>query len=359
MTRNTKNFIIDDKEVSEKSPVYFIADIAANHDNSIEKARELIWRAKEAGADAAKFQHFKADSIVSDYGFRHLGNQISHQTSWKKSVYDVYKGAELNIEWTEQLKKTCDEAGISFFTSPYDFSLIDEVDQYVPAYKIGSGDITWLEIIKYVASKGKPYFLASGASTIEDVVRAVDAALAINSRLCLMQCNTNYTGSLENFRYINLNVLNTYRAMFPGLILGLSDHTPGHSTVLGAIALGARVIEKHFTLSKVAEGPDHGFSMNPVEWSDMVQSSKELMNALGDGLKRIEGNEIETAVLQRRAIRATHDIPSGKIISVKDISFLRPCPEGAIPPYESKNIIGKITRKNILQGEHFKFEDFL
>ena len=223
-----------------------------------------------------------------------------HQSTWNKSVYEVYQAASVDLGWTPVLKETCDKAGIAFFTSPYAFELVDAVDPFVPAYKIGSGDITWLEIVRHIASKGKPYILATGASSIDEVDRAVQAATQVNPQLALLQCNTNYTGNLENFRYIQLNVLQTYRAMYPDLVLGLSDHTPGHSCVLGAVALGARIIEKHFTDDCTREGPDHKFSMNPACWQEMVERTRELEYALGNGIKRVEENERETVVVQRQ-----------------------------------------------------------
>ena len=155
---------IQDRKIGSNHPTYFIADIAANHDGNLERAKSLIYLAAEAGANAAKFQHFKAETIVSDYGFKNLGQQQSHQAKWKKSVFEVYQDASLSLRWTEALKRTCDDAGITFFTSPYARDLVDHVDPYVPAYKIGSGDITWIEMIEYIASKKKPYILASGAS---------------------------------------------------------------------------------------------------------------------------------------------------------------------------------------------------
>ncbi|HLE52232.1 MAG TPA: N-acetylneuraminate synthase family protein, partial [Anaerolineales bacterium] len=233
--------------IAESRPTYFIADISANHDGELERARLLIRLAKEAGADAAKFQNFCAPQIVSDYGFKSMGGQFSHQATWKKSVFEVYADASIPFEWTPILKEACDNVGIDYFSSPYDFDAIDMLDPYVPAYKIGSGDITWIETLVRMARKGKPIILATGASNIGEVQRAVHTILPINPQLVLMQCNTNYTASLENFDHIHLRVLNTYRTMFPEVVLGLSDHTSGHATVLGAIAMGARVIEKHFT----------------------------------------------------------------------------------------------------------------
>jgi hypothetical protein len=146
---------IQGKKIGNDYATYFIADIAANHDGDLKRAKDLIYLAAEAGADAAKFQHFSAKTIVSDYGFKNLGSQQSHQASWKKSVYDIYKNASLDESWTPILKETCDKVGIAFFTSPYSFELVDNVDEYLSAYKVGSGDITWLEIIEYIAKKRK------------------------------------------------------------------------------------------------------------------------------------------------------------------------------------------------------------
>ena len=348
---------IDGRKIGRDHPVYFIADIAANHDSDLARAKELIQMAAEAGADAAKFQHFKAGTIASDRGFRDLGGKQSHQAGWKKSVFEVYDDASVDLDWTPHLREACAKAGIAFFTSPYAVDLVDHVDPYVPAYKIGSGDITWIEMIEYIARKQKPYILASGASTMDDVTRAVSAALAINPQLCLMQCNTNYTASLENFKFIHLNVLNAYRLMYPDLVLGLSDHTPGHATVLGAVALGARVIEKHFTDDVKRVGPDHAFSMDPATWREMVDRTRELENALGAGVKRVEENEKDTVVLQRRAVRADRNLEAGTVLKREHLSVLRPCPADGIPPYAIERLIGKQIRCDKATGEHLQWTD--
>ena len=348
---------IGQHSIGPGNPVFFIADIAANHDGDLSRAVDLIHLSAEAGASAAKFQHFQARTIVSDEGFQSLGGQQSHQAKWRKSVYQVYQAAEVDVKWTETLKKECDRAGIVFFTSPYSLALVDAVDSYVPAYKIGSGDITWLEIIRHIAGKQKPYMLASGASNILEVQDAVETGYAINPDLLLMQCNTNYTASTENFRHINLNVLKTFSAMFPELPLGLSDHTPGHATVLGAVALGACAIEKHFTDDNDREGPDHPFSMNPASWREMVGRSCELELALGDGRKRIEQNERETVVLQRRALRLTRNLDVGETIGEQDLIALRPCPADALSPNEQALAVGRKVRRFMQAGDYLTWLD--
>lgn len=346
MKRYNSEFNIKNRKISIDSPTYFIADIAANHDDDIERAKDLIWSCAEAGADAAKFQHFAAKTIVSDYGFKALGGKSSHQSTWEKSVFETYDDASINLDWTNILVETCEAANIDFFTSPYSIELVDEVDSVVPAYKIGSGDITFEEIIRYIAKKNKPVFLATGASSMQDVVRAVDTILDHNKDIALMQCNTNYTGSLENFHHINLNVISAFKQKYPDMILGLSDHTPGDVTVLGSIALGARVIEKHYTDDNSRKGPDHGFSMNPKSWKEMVERSREIEAAMGDGVKIIEENEKESVILQRRCMRLTNDLPEGHIICEDDIEALRPAPPDSFTPYEISMILGrKLLRK--------------
>ena len=350
-------FAIADRRIGHQHPSYFIADIAANHDGDLARAIDLIHLAAEAGAEAAKFQHFQAETIVSDFGFKALGGGQSHQAKWNKSVYDVYREASIELSWTPHLKKACEEAGIVFLTSPYSVALVDAIDPYVLAFKIGSGDITWLEIIEHIAAKKKPYILATGASNIEDVDRAVRAALKVYPRLALLQCNTNYTGSVENFRHIQLNVLNTYRERYPDVVLGLSDHTPGHATVLGAVALGARIIEKHFTDRTTRVGPDHAFSMDPGSWREMVDRTRELELSLGTGVKQVEANEAETVVLQRRAVRALRDLRAGAIIARESVTVLRPCPSDAIPPYEIERLFGKAVRRTVRAGDHIRWTD--
>lgn len=337
--------------IDKNSATYFIADIAANHDGDLEKAKELIWMAKEAGADAAKFQHFNAKTIVSDFGFKTLGTQLSHQSSWTESVFETYKNAEVPLKWTEILYKECKDANIDFFTSPYDINTINEIDPYVVAYKVGSGDINYYQIIEEMMKYNKPIIIATGASNLSDVKNTMNMVYEHGSDIVLMQCNTNYTAKYENFKYINLNVLDSYKKLFPRVILGLSDHTVGHTTVLGAIAKGAKVIEKHFTDNNSLKGPDHKFSMNPSAWKEMVERSRELELALGDGVKRIEDNEKETAILQRRSVQVNRFVPRGKLLTSDMLIALRPAPKESIPPYLLDSLVGKRVLRDLAEGE--------
>jgi len=348
---------IGSRIIGDNYPTYFIADIAANHDGSLDRAKQLIRLAKEAGADAAKFQNFRAPQIVSDYGFKTMDGKVSHQASWKKSVFLVYQEASIPFEWTPILKEECDRANIHYFSSPYDFEAIDMLDKYMPAYKIGSGEIDWIEAQERMARKGKPVILATGASTIGEVQRSVHAILAINPQLVLMQCNTNYTASFANYDHIHLNVLKTYQMMFPDVILGLSDHTHGPATVLGAVAFGARVIERHFTDDNSREGPDHKFALDPTEWAEMVYQTRLLERALGSGDKFIAENERETAIVQRRCLRTARDILAGEVFSREMIAVLRPAVPNSIKPNEINSVIGTKAKKDLPAGKELLWTD--
>jgi sialic acid synthase SpsE len=348
---------IAEREISLSAPTYFIADIASNHDGSLERAKDLIWLAKEAGADCAKFQHFLASKIVSHYGFSALKQQVGHQAQWDKPVYEVYKAYETNRAWNDVLAETAKAAGIHFMTTPYDFEAIDTFVDLMPAYKVGSGDITWTEALERIAAKGKPVLLATGAADMVDVERAVSAILKHGRQLLLMQCNTNYTGSVDNFSYVNLHVLKSFALHYPGMPLGLSDHTPGHAAVLGAVTLGARAIEKHFTDDNSRNGPDHGFAINPKNWHEMVDRTRELELALGDGVKRVERNERDTLVVQRRCLRLTMNRQAGDFLAASDLEPLRPAPAGAVHPYDQQVVLGRKLRIAKVAGDALYYSD--
>lgn len=337
---------------------YFIADIAANHDGSLERAKELISLAASAGANAAKFQNFKAETIVSRRGFEELGRNKSHQEKWTKSVMDVYKEAELPISWTEELIDTCNKVGIDYFTAPYDLEFIDYFAEKMPYIKVGSGDITWKNSLTKIASKGLPVMLATGASNFSEVSQAIEVLQQYDIDIVLMQCNTNYTGNENNFDYLNLRVLETFKSTFPDLHLGLSDHSQGYVAVLGAVALGARFIEKHFTDDTSREGPDHEFSLTPETWREMVDSTRILERALGDGVKKVEDNEIDARVVQRRGLRYSRNIDIGGVVGSDDLIALRPCPAGALTPFEEHLVQGRRLKRNVSQDEQVRLSDF-
>ena len=346
-----------EKTIGLNHPTYFIADIAANHDGDLDRAKMLIRLAKEAGADAAKFQNFQAPKIVSDYGFKAMGGQVSHQAAWKKSVFEVYQDASVPFEWTPILKEECDKVGIHYFSSPYDDESTDMLDPYVPAYKAGSGLISWPEAIVHMAMKGKPVLISTGASKMGEVVNAMEKLMAVTDQIVLFQCNTNYTASPENYDHLHLNVLKTYAALFPGVILGLSDHTHSPAPVVGAVAMGARVIERHFTDSNDREGPDHKFALNPATWAEMVEQVRILERSFGSHQKRVAENETDTYVVQRRCLRASREIKAGEVFTREMIEILRPATPGALMSWDMDQVIGMKARRDLPFGKDLRWTD--
>jgi N-acetylneuraminate synthase len=208
-----------------------------------------------------------------------------------------------------------------------------------------------------MAATRKPLFAATGASNMDDVVRLMEVLRPMRTPVCLMQCNTNYTGSRENFAHIHLNVLRSYARMFPEAVLGLSDHTPGHATVLGAVALGARAVEKHFTDDCSRAGPDHGFSLDPSTWREMVERTRELELALGGSEKQVAENERDTVVLQRRSIRVTRDLPAGHVLTRTDVEVLRPAPRDGFEPWEIDRVLERKLKNPKVRGDHLRRDD--
>jgi sialic acid synthase SpsE len=386
---------IQGRAIEKGAPLYFIADIASNHAGSLEKARELIHACAESRVDAVKMQNFTAETIVSDYGFQHLAGVRTHQSDWKQSVFSSYEAASIPLKWTLELKELCDKLGLHYFTSPYSLDLVRDVAPYVGAFKLGSGDITWHAEIEAMCEFGKPILIATGASTMAEVEGAMAVASGKHASVLLMQCNTEYTANvhetrvrrLQRFKHVNLRVLETYSRRWPGVPLGLSDHTHGDLTVLGAVGLfDCCAIEKHFTLDNTVEGQDHAFSMTPVSWKCMVARTEELRISLGaarattfedrlritramvddpealelsigDGIKRLEDNERGTVIVQRRAVRACRSLSVGARLTAEDLIFLRPCPVDALPPYRAGELVGRGLSRPIISGDCIRLTD--
>jgi N-acetylneuraminate synthase len=349
-----KNIDIQGRMVGPDEPAYIIAEIGSNFDGDIERAKMLIDLAKNSGADAVKFQCFRADKIVSQEGFRNL--KIGFQSNWDKSVYEVYKDAEFPREWNNELFSYADKRGIHFLSSPYDREAVDILDDLgVPIFKIGSGDITWHEILQYIAKKNKPIIIGSGASTIGEIDEALKVIRKENNNIILLQCVTNYPSS---FRYANIRAMQSLGKMFDVLV-GYSDHTPGSIVPLGAVALGACVIEKHFTDDKSRSGPDHPFAMDKKDFKEMVTSIRKLEKALGSSKKDIYEEENETVILQRRCLRASKDISKGTVITEEMVDVLRPAPEYSLPPKYKAIILGKSLKLDIRKGEEFTWDKFI
>lgn len=341
MMRWSMRLDIDGREIAIDRPAYFIANIASAHDGELSRAKDLIWRAKNAGADAAKFEHFIAKDLICDLGFQSLDGQSSQRTTPETSVHDAFEKRQTPREWTQDLIEECAKADIDFISTPYDMNAIEVMAPHVCAFTISSGDVGWPQLISAVAEHQKPTFISTAAASMADVMRAVDAALAVTPHVGLMQSNANRSGDRENFAHLNLRVLQTYAVKYPGMVMGFCDHTPGHAAVLGAVSYGARMIEKHFTDDASREGPDHASAMMPSAWRDMVDAARELEWALGDGFKNVEPNETQAAMVERRCLRVKRNLPAGHTLSADDVDALRPCPEGAVEPFDLDQIIGR------------------
>lgn len=348
-----KQIKVGEKIIGEGQPAYIIAEVGSNFDRSKDRAKMLIELANECGADAVKFQWFSADKIVSAEGFE--GLKCGFQANWDKSVYEVYQDAEFPREWHEELFEYAQKVGIDFLSSPYDKEAVDILDKLgVEVFKIGSGDITWPEMVRYIAGKGKPVILGTGASTMTEIDKAVKTIREEgNDQIVLLQCVTNYPSSFES---ANIRAMSTMAQDFDVLV-GYSDHTPGSIVPLGAVALGACVIEKHFTDDKRRSGPDHPFAMDAEDMKQMVDSIRTLEKALGNGVKELYEEESQTVVLQRRCLRASEDIPGGAVITENMIDVLRPAPKGALYPEYKNMVVGKTARTLIKKGTPLTWEN--
>jgi N-acetylneuraminate synthase len=325
--------------VGKDQPCYIIAEIGSNFDGDFKKAKRLIRLAKNAGADCAKFQSFVTKKLLSKTGFN---KKSTFQKNWKKSVWQVYEDAEFPIEWHKQLAKYAKKIKIDFMSTPYDYDAVDLLDEIgVSAYKIGSGDITFLDFLKYISKKGKPILLPTGASTIQEIKKAILAIKSTNNnKIIVLQSVTQYPSPIEE---ANILAMVSLRKKF-GFNVGYSDHSPGTVIPIASVAHGACVIEKHFTDNNNNEGPDHPHSLNPQEFSLMVKSIRDVEKALGNGVKKIEKSEKNTRIIQRRSIFTVKTIQKGEKFSKQNIKCLRPATGIDASKYSSV-LNKKATRK--------------
>jgi sialic acid synthase SpsE len=348
-----KQIRIGNRYIGHGHPAYLIAEIGANFDGSIDKAKRLIDAAKESGADCAKFQTFITEKIVSEGGFSRMKLEGVHG-SWGRTVSEVFKEAEFPAKWHREIIDYCKKVDIDFCTAPYYKEAVDlclELD--VPFIKIGSGEITWLEMLDYIARKGKPIMLATGDATLSEIDEAVRTIEATGNRdLILMQCITNYPSKIDS---ANVNVLKTYQSAFD-ILTGYSDHSPGPVVALASVVLGGCVIEKHFTLSKKDKGPDHPHSMEPQEFKQMANFVREIERAMGSTRKEVVEEERETVYVQRRGLYASKDILKGQIMTEDDIDVLRPAL--GIQPKFKNVVIGKKANIDIKKGDPLYWENF-
>lgn len=340
---------IINREIGGNAPAYIIAEMSGNHAGSIERAKEIIRAAKDAGADCIKIQTYTPDTITidCDNAYFHIDNG-----TWEgENLYHLYEKAYTPWEWQAELKAEADKVGIDFFSTPFDFTAVDFLEELgVEFYKIASFELVDIPLIKYVASKGKPIIMSTGMSTLAEIDEAVQAIRSQgNNQIALLRCASAYPAITDE---MNLRTMQNMGETF-GVPVGLSDHSMGSIGAVTAVALGAKIIEKHFCLSREIENPDSSFSMNPEEFKQMVKDIRQAEKAIG--IVKYGVSEQENSNLQfRRSIFCVEDIKKGEEITEKNIRVIRPG-QGASPKY-FETLIGQKALCDIKRGTPLKLD---
>lgn len=340
---------IDSFEINNSSPVFIIAELSANHNGSIKVAVETIKAAKRAGANCIKLQTYTADTLTIDSD---KDDFLIKGTIWEgKNYYQLYQEAYTPWEWHEELFKVAKEEGLICFSSPFDTTAVDFLeDLNVPAYKIASFEITDIPLIEYVASKGKPVIISTGIAEIEDIELALDACHRMgNNDIALLKCTSSYPAPIEEANMCMVKDLaNRYN-----VISGLSDHTMGATVPIVATVFGAKIIEKHFILDRSIGGPDASFSMNEEEFTAMVKAVREAESAIGVvnynlTEKQIKGKDFS------RSLYVVEDIKAGEMITEKNVRSIRP--GFGMHPKHFKNVLGLKVSTDLEKGMSLKWE---
>lgn len=338
---------IGNKWIGPGEPCFIIAEVGSNHDRKLKQAKKLIDIASNAGADAVKFQTFKAERLYSRK--TPTLSYLKKDKLLKKgeSVWDLIKKIEMPHKWHKPLADYCEKKGIIFLSTPFDLEAVNELEKVaMPAYKIASFEITHLPLLEYVAKKGKPVILSTGMADLADIELAIDTIYRQDNKdVILLHCAVGYPCKYED---LNLRAIETMQKAFQ-LPVGFSDHTLGITSDIAAIVLGACVIEKHFTLNRKLPGPDHRFALEPNELRTMVKAIRDTEKALGLPVKRCTKSEKELHNLARRSLVAACNIPKGKKISKDMIAVKRP--GYGIHPKMMDVIIGRTAKVNIEEDD--------
>ena len=339
------------RKISHRHPCFVIAEAGVNHNGDVELAKRLVDVATEAGADAVKFQTFKAERVVSATAPK--AEYQLQTTDAAESQLDMLRRLELSPEAHRELQAYCQERGVLFMSTPFDEESADLLDELgVPVFKIGSGEITNCPFLEYVARKGKPIILSTGMSYLSEVDEAVrvihDAGC---DQLVLLHCVSNYPADPAD---ANLRAMQTMATAFQ-VPVGFSDHTPGIEVALAAVALGACVIEKHFTLDKDLPGPDHRASLEPHGLQALVTGIRTVELALGSGAKRPAQSEADNRLIVRRSLAAAFDIPEGAVLRSDMLRALRPA--SGISPALVEHVVGRRVRRSLMSGQLITWSD--
>ena len=336
---------IGNRIVGEEEPCFIIAEAGVNHNGSVEMAKKLIDTAKEAEVDAVKFQTFKTEEIVTKSAKKALYQKET--TGLQESQYEMLKKLELKEDDLKELASYAEKRGIIFLSSPFDEESADLLEQLkVPVFKVGSGEITNFPLLKHIAKKEKPIILSTGMATLGEVEEALNVIRSEGvEKVILLHCVSNYPAMIEN---VNLRAMETLKQAFK-LPVGFSDHTLGITASIAAVALGACVIEKHFTLDRNLLGPDHKASLEPDELKEMVKTIRDVEKALGDGIKRPTANEEEIKKIARRSVIAKIDTSEGTVITEDMLDVKRP--GTGIEPKYFDFIVGMRAKKDIKKSD--------
>ena len=341
-------FTIGEKEIGDNQQVFIIAELSANHMNDFDIAVKTIEAMAKAGTDAVKFQTFTPDTITLDCDNDYF--QIKQGTVWDGQVlYNLYEDAYMPWDWQPKLKKIAEDLGLIVFSSPFDKTSVDFLeDMDVPAYKIASFEITDIPLIEYVASKGKPIIISTGIADLEDIELAVQACLdAGNDQIALLKCTSSYPAPLDE---INLNTIPSIKERFD-VVVGLSDHTLGGEVSTASVAVGAKIIEKHFILDRNMGGPDSEFSMEPNEFKQMVDSIRNVEKALGTVSYELS-DKMKANREFSRSLFVVEDMEKGDTITEENVRSIRPG-FGLHPKYLNE-ILGKKVNKDLEKGTPMK-----
>ncbi len=339
-----KRIQLGNRWVGDGDPVYIVAELANNWDGKKKRAKKLIELAKDCGADAVKFQSFAVDNLLSKRGCELLDPERG------SSLYKAIAASSLPPEWHWELSNYAKGKGLQCFSAPYDEKSVDLLVMLdVPAIKIGSGEIDWHSRLRYIAKTGKPIIIATGTSTFLEVSEALKVMRSEgNNKIIVLQCVSEYPSHFES---ANIRAMATFRKSFDVLV-GYSDHTSRSWIVpLGAVALGACLIEKHFTDAHSGEGRGHSYSMDPTEFATMVESIRAMEKALGKPIRKVYPEELSRVAFQRRCLRATKYIPKGSRITKEMVEALRPYVQNALVPKDEDIVIGRVTHTDLQKGD--------
>ncbi|MFC2006420.1 N-acetylneuraminate synthase [Chloroflexota bacterium] len=335
--------------VGEGEPCFIIAEAGVNHNGDVNLAKKLIEVAKDARVDAVKFQTFRAEDVLTRSAEKAPYQKES--TGVEESQFEMIRKLELSTKDFEELSDYAQKRRMIFLSSPFDKGSTDLLDELgVPAFKVGSGEITNYPLLQHITQKKKPVILSTGMAALDEIEEALAAIREEGlDEIILLHCVSCYPTKMED---INLRTMETLKQVF-GIPVGLSDHTPGITVPIAAVALGACVIEKHFTLDKKLPGPDHRVSLEPGELKEMVRAIRDVEKALGNGIKRLTTAEEENKKAARRSIVARVDIPTGAVITEEMLDIKRP--GTGLEPKFINLIIAKKANKDIRSGEVITF----